>query len=79
MGMALAVPRYTIEDLDRFPDDGNRYEHPAGAVGAGDAGVEISERPVRVLLPYPHVQVPEIQVVLVPQPLPHDRWRDRIP
>jgi Uma2 family endonuclease len=26
MGMAIAVPRYTIEDLDRFPDDGNRYE-----------------------------------------------------
>lgn len=26
MGMALAIPRYTIEDLDGFPDDGNRYE-----------------------------------------------------
>lgn len=26
MGMALAVPSYTIEDLDSFPDDGNRYE-----------------------------------------------------
>lgn len=26
MVMPLAVPRYTIEDLDRFPDDGNRYE-----------------------------------------------------
>jgi Uma2 family endonuclease len=27
MGMAaLTVPRYTVEDLDRFPDDGNRYE-----------------------------------------------------
>ena len=26
MAMALAVPRYTIKDLDRFPDDGNRYE-----------------------------------------------------
>lgn len=26
MGMALAVPRYTVDDLDRFPDDGNRYE-----------------------------------------------------
>ena len=26
MGMAIAVPRYTIEDLDRFPEDGNRYE-----------------------------------------------------
>jgi Uma2 family endonuclease len=26
MGMAISVPRYTIEDLDRFPEDGNRYE-----------------------------------------------------
>ena len=26
MGMAIAVPRYTIEDLDRLPQDGNRYE-----------------------------------------------------
>jgi len=26
MGMALAVPRYTVHDLDSFPDDGNRYE-----------------------------------------------------
>ena len=26
MGMALTVPRYTVDDLDRFPDDGNRYE-----------------------------------------------------
>lgn len=27
MGMALVtVPRYTVDDLERFPDDGNRYE-----------------------------------------------------
>lgn len=27
MGMALVtVPRYTVGDLDRFPEDGNRYE-----------------------------------------------------
>jgi Uma2 family endonuclease len=26
MGMAISVPRYTIEDLERFPHDGNRYE-----------------------------------------------------
>jgi Uma2 family endonuclease len=26
MGMALRVPRFTIEMLDHFPDDGNRYE-----------------------------------------------------
>lgn len=26
MGMAISLPRYTVEDLDRFPDDGNRYE-----------------------------------------------------
>ena len=26
MGMAVSVPRYTVDDLDRFPNDGNRYE-----------------------------------------------------
>jgi len=26
MGMPLPLPSYTIEDLDRFPRDGNRYE-----------------------------------------------------
>ena len=26
MGMAVSVPRYTVEDLDQFEDDGNRYE-----------------------------------------------------
>lgn len=26
MGMALKLPQYTIDDLDRFPEDGNRYE-----------------------------------------------------
>jgi Uma2 family endonuclease len=26
MGMAIAVPRYTVDDLERFPNDGNRYE-----------------------------------------------------
>jgi Uma2 family endonuclease len=26
MGMAISVPRFTVDDLDRFPDDGNRYE-----------------------------------------------------
>lgn len=26
MGMAITVPRYTVDDLERFPDDGNRYE-----------------------------------------------------
>ena len=26
MAMALAVPRYTVRDLDSFPNDGNRYE-----------------------------------------------------
>ena len=26
MGMAISVPRYTVADLDAFPEDGNRYE-----------------------------------------------------
>jgi Uma2 family endonuclease len=26
MAMPISVPTYTVDDLDRFPDDGNRYE-----------------------------------------------------
>ena len=26
MAMAISVPTYTVDDLDNFPDDGNRYE-----------------------------------------------------
>ncbi|MEP6779246.1 MAG: Uma2 family endonuclease [Gemmatimonadaceae bacterium] len=26
MGMALHAPLYTVDDLEKFPDDGNRYE-----------------------------------------------------
>jgi Uma2 family endonuclease len=26
MGMAISVPRYTVDDLEHFPKDGNRYE-----------------------------------------------------
>src|SRR6187549_2829444 len=26
MAMAISVPLYTVEDLEHFPDDGNRYE-----------------------------------------------------
>src|SRR5678815_1627143 len=32
MGMAISVPRYTVDDLERFPDDGNRYELLDGVV-----------------------------------------------
>ncbi|AHG89714.1 protein of unknown function DUF820 [Gemmatirosa kalamazoonensis] len=26
MAMAVTIPRYTVDDLERFPSDGNRYE-----------------------------------------------------
>src|SRR6185295_7674303 len=39
MAMPLTLPHYTVEDLDRFPEDGNRYEVLAGMLlvtpGAG--------------------------------------------
>lgn len=25
MAMSVTVPRYTVDDLERFPDDGDRY------------------------------------------------------
>ena len=35
MGMVLPVPRFTIDMLDDFPDDGNRYELLEGTVVPG--------------------------------------------
>src|SRR5438477_182620 len=32
MAKAVCVPRYTLADLERFPDDGNRYELLDGVV-----------------------------------------------
>lgn len=32
MGMALELTRYTIDDIDQFPEDGNRYEIINGAL-----------------------------------------------
>ncbi len=32
MSMAALLPRYTVDDLDSFPDDGNRYELVDGAL-----------------------------------------------
>lgn len=32
MAMAVRLPQYTIDDLDRIPDDGNRYEILDGAL-----------------------------------------------
>ena len=32
MAMPISVPTYTVDDLDRFPDDGNRYELLAGVL-----------------------------------------------
>ncbi len=26
MAMPIAVPRYTVDDIESWPDDGNRYE-----------------------------------------------------
>ena len=26
MAMPVTIPRYIVDDLDRFPEDGNRYE-----------------------------------------------------
>jgi Uma2 family endonuclease len=32
MNMAVSVPRYTVDDLEHFPDDGERYELLDGVV-----------------------------------------------
>jgi len=32
VGMSLAAPRYTVHDLEQFPNDGNRYELLGGVL-----------------------------------------------
>jgi Uma2 family endonuclease len=32
MAMGLTIPRYTVDDLEQFPNDGNRYELLDGAL-----------------------------------------------
>src|SRR5438067_13708122 len=32
MAMAISVPLYTVDDLEHFPDDGNRYERLDGVL-----------------------------------------------
>src|SRR6476646_8043073 len=39
MAMAISFPRYTISDLERFPNDGNRYELLDGVMIPGHAQV----------------------------------------
>jgi hypothetical protein len=40
--------------------------------------MEVGEQAVWIGHPGPHVQVPDLEVVLAFEPLSHDRWRDRI-
>lgn len=58
MGMAISVPRYTVEDLERFPEDGNRYELLDGVLlvtpGPGSAHQEIATRLLLALGPVVH-------------------------
>ena len=37
MAMAISVPLYTVDDLEHFPDDGNRYELLDGRADAENA------------------------------------------
>lgn len=58
MAMPLAVPRYTLQDLESFPDDGNRYELVDGFLlvtpspASGFAHQIVQSRLVRLLVEY---------------------------
>lgn len=68
MGMAASIPYYTVDDLDRFPRDGNRYELLDGVLlvtpAPGTPHQLIVSRILSVLLP--SVQVPGHAFVLAP-------------
>jgi len=50
MGMALTVPRYTVEELRHFPDDGNRYEILDGTLLVTPAPSLLHQRIVTALM-----------------------------
>ena len=68
MGMAATIPYYTVDDLDRFPRDGNRYELLDGVLlvtpAPGTPHQLIVSRMMSVLLPA--VQDPGHAFVLAP-------------
>jgi len=57
MAMAISVPLYTVEDLEHFPDDGNRYELLLM---------------LPVLLPEPSFLPPSCRSMLIEQEVRHD-------
>src|SRR5512143_4008926 len=58
MAMPLLVPRYTIRDLESFPDDGSRYELLDGVLLVTPAPAPIHQlvvsRVYRALVQYVH-------------------------
>ena len=68
MGMAASIPYYTVDDLERFPNDGNRYELLDGVLlvtpAPGTPHQLIVSRILSVLLPA--VQDPGHAFVLAP-------------
>ena len=60
MAMAISVPRYTLADLERLPDDGNRYELLDGVLIVTPAPSNAHQVIVNRL------QFPLIQAVMVP-------------
>jgi Uma2 family endonuclease len=58
--MAISVPRYTLADLERFPDDGNRYELLDGVLIVTPAPSNAHQVIVSRL------QLPLMQAVMVP-------------
>lgn len=68
MGMAVSVPRYTVDDLELFPDDGDRYELLDGILLVTPAPRAVHQRIAGRLhaLLYQAVEAPGLAAVVSP-------------
>lgn len=66
MRMALSIPRYTIADLENFPEDGNRYELFDGVLLVTPQASLLHQTVASLLMVELHKQVGDVAWVVGP-------------